>query len=121
MKEIGRNVTGIQGDVSSLDDLDRLFAQIKREKRKLDIVFANAGIAKFASLRTITEEHYNSIFNINVKGTRLHRSVALKFLYGCAILPCKTQYRGNEDQVFKRGYNRPRGTQTPDLAFHISH
>src|SRR6266446_3206681 len=68
VKEIGRNVTAIQGDVSNLGDLDRLFAQIKREKSKLDIVFANAGIAKFALLGTITEEHYNSIFNINVKG-----------------------------------------------------
>jgi NAD(P)-dependent dehydrogenase (short-subunit alcohol dehydrogenase family) len=68
VKEIGRNVMGVQGDVSNLADLDRLFAQIKREKSKLDIVFANAGIAKFALLGTITEEHYNSIFNINVKG-----------------------------------------------------
>jgi NAD(P)-dependent dehydrogenase (short-subunit alcohol dehydrogenase family) len=67
-KEIRRNVTGIQGDVSNLGDLDRLFAQIKREKGKLDIVFANAGIAEFARLGTITEEHYNSIFDINVKG-----------------------------------------------------
>src|SRR4026208_1772831 len=48
VKEIGKNVTGVQGDVSKLDDLDRLFAQIKREKGKLDIVFANAGIARFA-------------------------------------------------------------------------
>jgi len=50
VKEIGRNVTAVQGDVSNLGDLDRLFAQIKREKSKLDIVFANAGIAKFAPL-----------------------------------------------------------------------
>jgi NAD(P)-dependent dehydrogenase (short-subunit alcohol dehydrogenase family) len=68
VKEIGGNVTGVQGDVSNLGDLDRLFAQIKREKGKLDIVFANAGIAKYAPLGTITEEFYNSIFNINVKG-----------------------------------------------------
>lgn len=67
-KEIGRNVTGVQGDVSNLDDLDRLFAQIKQEKGKLDIVFANAGVAKRAPLGEITEEHYDSIFNINVKG-----------------------------------------------------
>ena len=67
-KEIGKNVTGVQGDVSNLDDLDRLFAQIKLEKGKLDIVFANAGIARFARLGTITEEHYNSVFDINVKG-----------------------------------------------------
>src|SRR2546427_45322 len=68
VKEIGINVTGVQGDVSSLVDLDRLFAQIKREKGKLDIVFANAGGAKFAPLGKITEEHYDAIFNINVKG-----------------------------------------------------
>ena len=68
VREIGRNVTGVPGDVSSLDDLERLFAQIKREKGKLDIVFANAGFANFASLGKITEEHYDSLFNANVKG-----------------------------------------------------
>src|ERR1700692_1424647 len=66
--EIGRNVTATRGDVSNLGDLDRLFAQIKREKGKLDIVFANAGSAKYAPFGTITEELYDSIFNINVKG-----------------------------------------------------
>src|SRR5258707_12941795 len=68
VEEIGRNVTGVQGDVSNLGDLDRLFAQIKREKGRLDVVFANAGIAKLAPLGTITEELYDTIFNINVKG-----------------------------------------------------
>jgi NAD(P)-dependent dehydrogenase (short-subunit alcohol dehydrogenase family) len=68
VKEIGRNVTGVQGDVSNLGDLDRLFAQIKREKGRLDIVFANAGVAKYGLLGTITEELYDSIFDINVKG-----------------------------------------------------
>jgi NAD(P)-dependent dehydrogenase (short-subunit alcohol dehydrogenase family) len=68
VKVIGRNVTGVQGDVSKLGDLDRLFAQVKREKGKLDIVFANAGVARFARLGEITEELYDSIFNINVKG-----------------------------------------------------
>jgi NAD(P)-dependent dehydrogenase (short-subunit alcohol dehydrogenase family) len=68
VKEIGRNVTGVQGDVSNLGDLDRLFAQIKRDKGKLDIVFANAGIARYGPLGEITEEFYDSIFNINVKG-----------------------------------------------------
>ena len=68
LKEIGRNVTGVQGDVSNLGDLDRLFAQIKQEKGKLDIVFANAGVAKYGPLGKITEELYDSIFNINVKG-----------------------------------------------------
>src|SRR6516164_6610937 len=65
VEEIGRNVTGGQGDVSNLADLDRLFAQIKREKGRLDIVFTNAGVAKLALLGTINEELYDSIFNIN--------------------------------------------------------
>jgi NAD(P)-dependent dehydrogenase (short-subunit alcohol dehydrogenase family) len=68
VQEIGRNVTGVQGDVSNLGDLDRLFAQIKREQGKLDVVFANAGVAKYAPFGQITEELYDSIFNINVKG-----------------------------------------------------
>jgi NAD(P)-dependent dehydrogenase (short-subunit alcohol dehydrogenase family) len=67
-KEVGRNVTAVLGDVSCLEDLDRLFAQIRREKGKLDIVFANAGIAKYSPLGEISEEVYNSIFDINVKG-----------------------------------------------------
>ena len=68
VKEIGSNATGVPGDVSNLGDLDRLFAQIKQEKGRLDIVFANAGIAKYAILGQITEELYHSIFDINVKG-----------------------------------------------------
>jgi NAD(P)-dependent dehydrogenase (short-subunit alcohol dehydrogenase family) len=68
VKEIDRNVTGVQGDMSNLADLDRLFAQVEREKGRLDVVFANAGIAQYAPLGKITEEHYDSIFDVNVKG-----------------------------------------------------
>src|SRR6266853_3045673 len=80
VKEIGRNVTSAQGDVSNLGDLDRLFAQIKREKGKLDIVFANAGAAKYAPFGTISEEFYDSIFNINVKGLLFTVQKALPLL-----------------------------------------
>ena len=68
VKEIGRNVTGIQGDVSNLSDLDRIFKQISEERGKLDIVFANAGVSKFTYFGKITEEEYDLMFNINVKG-----------------------------------------------------
>src|SRR6202163_207209 len=78
--EIGRNVTATRGDVSNLGDLDRLFAQIKREKGRLDIVFANAGTAKYAPFGTITEELYDSIFNINVKGLLFTVQKALPLL-----------------------------------------
>ena len=68
VKQIGANVTGVQGDVSSLGDLDRLFARIRSDQGRLDILFANAGVATYAPLGAITEEHYHSIFDVNVKG-----------------------------------------------------
>ncbi len=77
---IGRNVTAVQGDVSNLADLDRLFAQVEREKGRLDIVFANAGVAKFATLGEITEELYDWTFDINVKGVVFTVQKALPFL-----------------------------------------
>src|SRR6267378_1040595 len=80
VEEIGRNAAGVQGDASNLDDLDRLFAQIKREKGKLDIVFANAGFANLAPLGKITEEHYDSLFNVNVRGVLFTVQKALPLL-----------------------------------------
>ncbi|MEG3956787.1 SDR family oxidoreductase [Microcoleus sp. herbarium2] len=68
VKEIGENVTGVQSDVSNLADLDRLFATIEQEQGHLDVVFANAGGANFAPLGAITEEHFDKLFNTNVKG-----------------------------------------------------
>jgi NAD(P)-dependent dehydrogenase (short-subunit alcohol dehydrogenase family) len=80
VKEIGASVTGVRGDVSSLAALDRLFAQIKLEKGKLDIVFANAGLGKYAPFGAITEELYNEIFDINVKGLLFTVQKALPLL-----------------------------------------
>src|SRR5580658_4938467 len=68
IKEVGNDVTAIRGDVANLGDLDRLYAQIKQDKGRLDIVFANAGTAKYATVGEITEELYDSIFDTNVKG-----------------------------------------------------
>jgi NAD(P)-dependent dehydrogenase (short-subunit alcohol dehydrogenase family) len=68
LSEIGKNVIGIQGDISNLADLDRLYNTVKDQKGHLDIIFANAGIAQFASLGEISEEHFDNIFGINVKG-----------------------------------------------------
>src|SRR6266498_1003655 len=62
------NVTGVQGDVSNLSDLDRLYAAVKQQKGSIDILFANAGIDEFASLGAITESHFDKIFSVNVKG-----------------------------------------------------
>src|SRR6202051_3480112 len=68
VKAIGNNVTGVQGDVAKLTDLDRLYEAVKA-KGKLDIVFANAGVAEFAPMGSITEQHFDKLFDINVKGT----------------------------------------------------
>jgi NAD(P)-dependent dehydrogenase (short-subunit alcohol dehydrogenase family) len=86
VKEIGRNVSGVKGDVSNLADLDRLFGQIRKEKGKLDIVFANAGVAKYAPFGKITEQFYDSIFNINVKGLLFTVQKALPLLPGGASI-----------------------------------
>ena len=67
-KDIGRNITGVQGDVSNLEDLDRLYDTVKRQKGQIDVLFANAGIIELASLGSITESHFDKIFSINVKG-----------------------------------------------------
>ena len=67
-KTIGKQVTAVRADASVLTDLDRLFAQIKQEKGRLDVVFANAGGGGFAPLGSITEEHFDQTFNTNVKG-----------------------------------------------------
>jgi len=77
---IGRNVTGVRGDVSVLADVDRLVAHIRQEKGRLDVVFANAGVAKYAPLGQITEELYDSIFDVNVKGLLFTVQQALPLL-----------------------------------------
>lgn len=68
VEQIGRSVTAIQGDVSNLADLDRLFATVKELKGRIDIIFANAGIAERAPLGEITEEQFDRVFGVNVKG-----------------------------------------------------
>lgn len=68
VKSIGGSITGIQGDVSNLADLDRLFAEIKKTHGHIDIVFANAGLGEFMPIEHVTEEHFDKHFNVNVKG-----------------------------------------------------
>jgi NAD(P)-dependent dehydrogenase (short-subunit alcohol dehydrogenase family) len=80
VKQIGRGVTAVQGDVSNLDDLDRLYATVKEQKGHIDILFANAGIGEFAPLGAITEEHFDKTFNANVKGLLFTVQKALPLL-----------------------------------------
>ena len=80
VKEIGSNVIAVQGDVSNLSDLDRLFDGIKREKGTLDILFANAGAGDLAPIGSYTEEHFDKTFNANVKGLVFTMQKALPLL-----------------------------------------
>src|ERR1700726_4297846 len=77
--EIGRNVTGVQGDVSNLDDLDRLYKEIETKKGKLDVLFANAGIAEPVPTPEVTPEHYDRTFDINTRGVffAVHKALPL--------------------------------------------
>ena len=68
VKAIGSNVVGVRGDVSKLQDLDRLYETVKA-KGKIDVLVANAGIGEFAPLASLTEEHFDKLFDLNVKGT----------------------------------------------------
>ena len=70
VKEISKNVTGVQGDAGNLDDLDRLFETVKKEKGRIDVLFANAGVGEVTKpLGSITEKGFDDTFNVNVRGT----------------------------------------------------
>src|SRR6202041_2599446 len=77
---IGRNVTGVRGDASNLDDLDRLFDTVKREKGKIDVLFASAGKGEAAKLGEITEQHFDAGFGLIVRGTLFTVQKALPLL-----------------------------------------
>src|SRR5258707_594473 len=80
VRQIGKNVTTVQGDVSRLADLDRLYARVKQQHGRLDIVFANAGSGEFAPLGEISEAHFDNTFNVNVKGLLFTVQKALPLL-----------------------------------------
>jgi NAD(P)-dependent dehydrogenase (short-subunit alcohol dehydrogenase family) len=79
VKAIGRNVTGVQGDVAKLADLDRLYETV-RKKGEIDILFANVGLGGFVPLGSITEEYFDMTFDINVKGLLFTVQKALPLL-----------------------------------------
>ncbi|MGB6529458.1 MAG: SDR family NAD(P)-dependent oxidoreductase [Candidatus Nitrosopolaris sp.] len=82
VKQIGKNATSVQGDVTNLEDLDRLYDTVKDQKGGIDILFANSGIVEFAPLGSITESHFDKVFNINVKGLLFTVQKALPLFQG---------------------------------------
>ena len=87
VRQIGQHVTGVPGDVSNLADLDRLVATVKRQQGHLDVLFANAGVPALTPLGSITEEHFDKVFAINVKGLLFTVQKALRlFTDGGSII-----------------------------------
>src|SRR5580658_8638680 len=77
VKAIGSNVTGVQGDVAKLADLDRLYETVGKVKGNIDIIFANAGVGEFVPFGKVSEEHFDKLFNINVKGFTVQKGLPL--------------------------------------------
>ena len=77
VKTIGSNVSGIQGDVAKLADLDRLYETVSNAKGRIDIVFANAGAGEFVPFGAITEEHFDKLFNHQCEGNAVHGAKGL--------------------------------------------
>jgi len=80
VRQIGRNVTAVQGDVSNLADLDRLYATVQQQHDHIDVVFANAGLIEPALLGEISEATFDKLFAVNVKGLLFTVQKALPFL-----------------------------------------
>jgi NAD(P)-dependent dehydrogenase (short-subunit alcohol dehydrogenase family) len=80
VQDIGGSVTGVQGDSASLDDLDRLFETVRKERGSVDVLFASAGVGWWVPLEEVTEKHYEDTFDVNVKGTLFTMQKALPLL-----------------------------------------
>ncbi len=80
VKLIGTNATGVQGDVANLADLDRLFEVVKTSRGRVDVLLANAGVGGEALLAAVTEQQFDNIFGVNVKGTLFTVQKALPLL-----------------------------------------
>ena len=97
VKLIGKNVTAVQSDVAKLEDLDKLYDTVAREKGKIDIIVANAGIGRLVPTADATPEHFDSIFNVNVRGAFFTVQKALKLLAdggSIVLVASNAQYKG---------------------------
>src|SRR5258708_36659008 len=105
VEQIGRNVTAVQGDVSNLADLDRLFATVKDVKGRIDILFANAGIAEPAPLGAISEEQFDRTFGTNVKGALFTVPKSLPLLSTGASIILNSSILGSKAQANLNAYS----------------
>jgi uncharacterized protein YaaQ len=102
VEQIGENVRGVQGDVSNLDDLDRLYDTVKQQKGRIDVLFANAGVPpEFAQLGTITESNFDQTFSVNERNT----------VYSTKSAPAVSGWWFHHSKCFYSRIQRSRGVQ----------
>jgi NAD(P)-dependent dehydrogenase (short-subunit alcohol dehydrogenase family) len=92
VKELGAGTVAVRSDVSKLGDLDRLFAVVTEKLGRIDVLFANAGIAKFAPVADVSEDVYEETFDINVKGVFFTVQKAIPFLNDNASVILNTSF-----------------------------
>jgi len=80
VRSMGNGVVAVQADVAKLTDVDKLYAEVSKKLGKIDVLFVNAGVAKFAPLSETSEDGYDEVFNINIKGAYFTIQKALPFL-----------------------------------------
>ncbi|HEX4219760.1 MAG TPA: SDR family NAD(P)-dependent oxidoreductase, partial [Acidimicrobiales bacterium] len=102
---IGANVTGVQGDVSNLADLDRLFATVKEQQGRIDVLFANAGFLALAPLGSITEDHFDNLFDVNVKAVLFTVQKALPLFTNGGSIILTSSFASSEGPVFASVYS----------------
>ena len=105
VRQIGKHVTGVEGDVENLADLDRLFATVKRQQGRLDVLFANAGFLALAPLGSITEDHFDNLFDVNVKGVLFTVQKALPLFTNGGSIILTSSFASSEGPVFASVYS----------------
>ncbi len=112
VKQIGKNITGVQGDVSNLADLDRLYATVKKQKGRIDILFANAGVGELVPLGAITEAHFDKTFSINVKGLLFTVQKALPLFQDGGSIILNASIAASKGVEASSVYNATKGSHT---------
>src|ERR1700716_4162516 len=105
VKTIGSGVVAVQGDVANLADINKLFAEVSQKLGKIDVLFVNAGIAKFAPLAETSESTYDEQFDINVKGAYFTIQKALPFLNDGASIILNTSVAGQKGNAGASAYS----------------
>src|SRR5262249_29684355 len=105
VRQIGAHVTSVPADVSKLADLDRLLATVKRQQKRLDVLFANAGFLALAPLGSISEHHFDNLFDVNVKGVLFTVQKALPLFTNGGSIILTSSFASSEGPEFGSVYS----------------